>query len=164
MPAFDPKPDDSDWIAIGPFSRRAGVPASTLRYYESEGLMRGDRSESGRRRYPRSTLRRVAFIRVAQSIGLTLEEIRAALATLPGGRTPTPADWSRLSRDWRPLLDARISALTQLRDKLDACIGCGCLSLKRCALYNPDDKAAASGSGARFLLLNGASRSDGRRP
>jgi MerR family redox-sensitive transcriptional activator SoxR len=164
MPASDPKPDEGDWIAIGPFARRAGVPASTLRYYEAEGLLHGGRSESGRRQYPRSTLRRVAFIRVAQSIGLTLEQIRAALATLPGERTPTPADWSRLSSNWRPLLDARIAALTQLRDQLDACIGCGCLSLKRCALYNPNDKAAASGSGARFLLLDGARGSARRRP
>jgi MerR family redox-sensitive transcriptional activator SoxR len=156
MPATAPQPDDSDWIPIGPFARRAGVAASTLRYYEAEGLLHGARSDSGRRRYPRSTLRRVAFIRVAQSIGLTLEQIRAALATLPGGRTPTPADWARLSREWRPLLDARIAALAQLRDKLDACIGCGCLSLKRCALYNPDDQAAASGNGARFLLMNTA--------
>jgi MerR family transcriptional regulator, redox-sensitive transcriptional activator SoxR len=165
MPASDPQPDDSEWIAIGPFARRAGVPASTLRYYEAEGLLRGGRSESGRRRYPRSSLRRVAFIRVAQSIGLTLEQIRAALATLPGERTPTPADWSRLSRNWRPLLDARIAALTQLRDQLDACIGCGCLSLKRCALYNPADKAASSGSGARFLLLvDGVRGNDGPHP
>jgi len=155
MPSSDPTLDDGDWIAIGPFARRAGVAASTLRYYEAEGLLHGVRSESGRRRYPRSTLRRVAFIRVAQQIGLTLDQIRTALATLPGERTPTPGDWSRLSREWRPLLDARIEALTQLRDQLDACIGCGCLSLKRCALYNPQDKAAASGSGARFLLLNG---------
>jgi MerR family redox-sensitive transcriptional activator SoxR len=162
MPPNSAQPEDSDWIAIGPFARRAGVPASTLRYYEAEGLLHGGRSESGRRRYPRSTLRRVAFIRVAQSIGLTLDQIRAALATLPGERTPTPADWSRLSRNWRPLLDARIAALTQLRDQLDACIGCGCLSLKRCALYNPGDQAAASGSGARFMLLQGAKAGGGR--
>ncbi|MBC7664447.1 MAG: redox-sensitive transcriptional activator SoxR [Caulobacter sp.] len=155
MPSSDPTLDDGDWIAIGPFARRAGVAASTLRYYEAEGLLHGARSESGRRRYPRSTLRRVAFIRVAQQIGLTLDQIRTALATLPGERTPTPGDWSRLSREWRALLAARIGALTPLRDQLDACIGCGCLSLKRCALYNPQDKAAASGSGARFLLLNG---------
>src|SRR5579862_9236617 len=107
-----------DWLPIGAFSRRAGVPASTLRFYEAEGLLSGGRNESGRRRFPRAALRRVAFIRVAQSVGLTLEQIRAALATLPGERTPTPADWTRLSTQWRPLLDARIAALTRLRDQL----------------------------------------------
>jgi MerR family transcriptional regulator, redox-sensitive transcriptional activator SoxR len=164
MPAFDMTTDDSDWMAIGPFARRAGVLASTLRYYEAEGLLPSGRSESGRRRYPRSALRRVAFIRVAQSVGLTLEQIRAALATLPGERTPTKTDWSRLSRHWRPLLDARIAALTQLRDQLDQCIGCGCLSLKRCALYNPADRAASSGSGARFLLKDATRARADRRP
>jgi len=130
--------------------------ASTLRYYEAQGLMHGGRSESGRRRYPRAALRRVAFIRVAQQLGLTLEQIAAALATLPDGRTPTPADWARLSSAWRPQLDARIAALTRLRDQLDSCIGCGCLSLQRCALYNAGDRAAASGSGARFLAVEEA--------
>jgi MerR family redox-sensitive transcriptional activator SoxR len=155
---------ESDWIPIGPFARRAGVAASTLRYYEAEGLLSGGRSEAGRRRYPRAALRRVAFIRVAQQVGLTLEQIRAALATLPGERTPTPADWKRLSSAWRPLLDARIAALAELRDQLDSCIGCGCLSLQRCALYNPGDKAAASGSGARFLLLDNSRGNVNRRP
>ena len=149
----DPTPPHAgDWLAIGAFARRAGVAASTLRYYEAQGLMPGGRSESGRRRYPRSALRRVAFIRVAQQVGLTLEQIAAALATLPDGRTPTPADWARLSRAWRPQLDARIATLVRLRDQLDSCIGCGCLSLQRCALYNAGDRAAAAGSGARFLL------------
>jgi len=150
-----PAPSQHDWLAIGAFARRAGVSASTLRFYESQGLMQGGRSASGRRRYPRSALRRVAFIRVAQQVGLTLEQIAAALATLPDGRTPTPADWARLSTAWRPQLDARIAALTRLRDQLDSCIGCGCLSLQRCALYNAADRAAAAGSGARFLLLDG---------
>ena len=149
-------PSQNDWLAIGAFAHRAGVSASTLRYYEAQGLMRGGRSESGRRRYPRAALRRVAFIRVAQQVGLTLEQIAAALATLPDGRTPTPADWARLSATWRPQLDARIAALTKLRDQLESCIGCGCLSLQRCALYNADDRAAASGSGARFLMLDSA--------
>ena len=146
----------SDWLPIGAFAKRAGVPASTLRYYEAEGLLSGGRNDAGRRRYPRAALRRVAFIRVAQQVGLTLEQIRAALATLPGERTPTPADWKRLSSAWRPLLDARIAALTRLRDQLDSCIGCGCLSLQRCALYNPGDKASAAGAGARFLMLDDA--------
>jgi MerR family redox-sensitive transcriptional activator SoxR len=118
--------------------------------------MRGGRSTSGRRCYPRAALRRVAFIRAAQQLGLTLEQIAAALATLPDGRTPTPQDWARLSRAWRPQLDARIEALTRLRDQLDSCIGCGCLSLQRCALYNAGDRAAAAGGGARFLRVEPA--------
>ena len=141
-----------DWLEIGSLARRAGVAASALRFYEEQGLLAGSRSAGGRRRYPRAALRRVAFIRVAQSLGLSLAEIRAALATLPGERTPTQADWAKLSRSWQPLLDARIAALTRLRDQLASCIGCGCLSMKRCALYNPDDEAAQLGSGARFLL------------
>src|SRR5476651_1831162 len=103
-----PAPNEHDWMPIGAFAKRAGVAASALRYYESEGLLGAARSESGRRRYPRAALRRVAFIRVAQQVGLTLDEIRAALATLPDRRTPTQADWVALSRSWRPLLDARI--------------------------------------------------------
>ena len=149
-----PRLHESDWIPIGAFAKRAGVPASTLRYYEAEHLLEGGRSDAGRRRYPRAALRRVAFIRVAQQVGLTLEQIAAALATLPDARTPTPADWARLSAAWRPQLDARIAALTRLRDQLDSCIGCGCLSLQRCALYNAGDRAAASGGGARFLMLD----------
>jgi MerR family redox-sensitive transcriptional activator SoxR len=139
-------------IEIGAFARRAGVPASTLRFYESRGLLESSRTASGRRCYPRGALRRVAFVRVAQSVGLSLEQIRAALATLPERRTPTQADWTALSRQWRPLLDARIAELERLRDQLDACIGCGCLSLQRCALYNTADAAATTGSGARYLL------------
>jgi MerR family transcriptional regulator, redox-sensitive transcriptional activator SoxR len=151
-PSPAPRPVASDWLEIGHFARRAGVAASALRFYETQGLLAGGRSEAGRRRYPRSALRRVAFIRVAQSVGLSLADIQAALASLPGGRTPTQADWVRLSRDWRPLLDARIAALTQLRDQLSACIGCGCLSMKRCALYNPSDVAVSLGNGPRYLL------------
>lgn len=142
----------AELVPIGSFARRAGVAASTLRFYESQGLLEAVRTGSGRRCYPRSALRRVAFVRVAQSVGLTLEQIRAALASLPGGRTPTQADWGALSRQWRPLLDERIAELVRLRDQLDACIGCGCLSLTRCALYNAGDAAAATGSGPRYLL------------
>ncbi|MET0518578.1 MAG: redox-sensitive transcriptional activator SoxR [Burkholderiaceae bacterium] len=141
-----------EWLAIGALARRAGVAASALRFYEAQGLLSGSRTESGRRRYPRATLRRLAFIRVAQSVGLSLTEIRAALATLPDGRTPTLADWQRLSRGWQPLLDARIAALTQLRDQLTSCIGCGCLSMQKCKLYNPADGAAALGAGPRYLM------------
>lgn len=147
-----PPASTRDWLEIGSLARRAGVAASALRFYEAQGLLSGSRSAGGRRRYPRAALRRVAFIRVAQSLGLSLAEIRAALATLPGERTPTQADWERLSRGWKPLLDARIAALTRLRDQLSACIGCGCLSIRRCALYNPGDGAAVLGSGPRFLL------------
>jgi MerR family redox-sensitive transcriptional activator SoxR len=140
------------FLSIGEVAVRAGVSASTLRYYEREGLIAADRSDGGQRRYPREVLRRIAFIRVAQRVGLSLEEIQDALASLPHARTPTAADWGRLSRSWRPRLDARIAELERLRDGLDSCIGCGCLSLKVCQLSNPDDVAAAFGSGPRWLL------------
>lgn len=140
------------WLEIGELARRSGVAASALRFYEQQGLIEGGRSPAGRRRYPRQVLRRVAFIRVAQSLGLSLEDIRAALAGLPGGQAPSPQDWAQLAAHWRPLLDARIAALTRLRDQLDSCIGCGCLSMQHCALYNPEDRAAALGAGPRYLL------------
>lgn len=147
-------PTEPTWIPIGQLAQRAGVPASALRFYEDQGLIRGSRSAGNQRRYPKDVLRRVAFIRIAQSVGLSLEQIRAALATLPEQRTPTPADWARLSRQWQPLIQDRIDALTRLRDQLGACIGCGCLSLKTCRLYNPDDAAARLGAGPRYLLGN----------
>ena len=143
---------DDPLIPIAELARRAGVSASALRFYEEQGLLASTRSAGGRRQYPRSELRRVAFIRAAQAVGLSLQQIAQALGSLPGGRAPTQADWARLSRQWRPLLDAQIDALTKLRDQLDACIGCGCLSLKKCRLYNPDDGAAAFGAGPRYLL------------
>ena len=143
---------EKPWITIGDVATRAGVAASTLRFYETEGLISGRRSAGGHRQYARDTLRRIAFIRAAQAVGLALPDIRAALATLPDGRTPNKADWSRLARDWGPRLDAQIAALQRLRLKLDSCIGCGCLSMKACALYNPKDAAAARGAGARYLL------------
>lgn len=148
-----PQPEPT-WIPIGLLAQRAGVPASALRYYEDQGLIRGSRSAGNQRRYPKDVLRRVAFIRIAQSVGLSLEQVRDALATLPEQRTPTAADWARLSRQWQPLIQARIDALTRLRDQLGACIGCGCLSLKTCRLYNPDDAAARLGTGPRYLLGN----------
>jgi len=144
------------WLSIGETAARSGVAASALRFYEDEGLVHAERTAGGQRRFARDTLRRLAFIRAAQLVGLTLEEISAALATLPDSRTPTVADWTRLSRAWRPRLDQQIAAMTRLRDDLTSCIGCGCLSLKACALYNPDDAAAGLGSGARFLLGDGA--------
>jgi len=140
------------WLTIGAFAQRCGVAASTLRFYESQGLLHGRRSGGGHRQYRRADLRRVAFVRAAQAVGLSLQQVRDALATLPDGRTPTGPDWQRLAQGWRPLLDARIGALTRLRDQLTSCIGCGCLSLRHCALYNPDDVAAARGAGPRYLL------------
>ena len=140
-----------DDLTIGELSQRSGVAASAIRYYEDRGLVSPRRTTGNQRRYPRATLRRLAFIRTAQRVGLTLEEIDAALATLPSNRTPTKADWTRLSRGWRPRLDARIAQLERLRDTLDSCIGCGCLSLRRCALSNPGDVVAPRGPGPVFL-------------
>lgn len=128
------------------------MASPTLRYYEAEALIHAERSPGNQRRFARSTLRRVAFIRAAQGIGLSLQEIRDALRKLPSDRTPTTADWERLSRGWRGHLDTRIQELERLRDELTGCIGCGCLSLRRCALFNRRDRAAANGAGARYLL------------
>ncbi len=139
-------------MTVGEVASRAGIAPSTLRYYEREGLIEASRSDGGQRRYQRDVLRRIAFVRAAQRVGLTLDEIREALGSLPRARTPTRADWARLSRSWRPRLDARISELERLRDGLDSCIGCGCLSLRACQLSNPNDVAAALGSGPRWLL------------
>lgn len=141
-------------LTIGEVANRAGVAPSALRFYERERLIEATRSDGGQRRYHRDVLRRIAFVRAAQRVGLSLDEIRAALATLPGGRTPTAKDWARLSRGWRPMLDERIAELTRLRDRLDSCIGCGCLSLHDCALSNPGDEAAAQGPGAQWLFKN----------
>ena len=138
-------------ITIGELSERSGVATSAIRYYEELGLVSSRRTAGNQRRYERAMLRRLAFIRTAQRVGLTLEEIEAALATLPSNRTPTKADWTRLSRGWRPRLDAQIQQLERLRDTLDSCIGCGCLSLRRCALSNPGDEASERGPGPVFL-------------
>jgi MerR family transcriptional regulator, redox-sensitive transcriptional activator SoxR len=139
-------------LTIGAVSERTGVAASALRYYEAEGLIGSERTDGGQRRFARDVIRRVSFIRVAQQVGLSLEDIRTALATLPERRTPTTKDWHRLSESWRPRLDAQIALLERLRDRLDGCIGCGCLSLGFCKLLNPDDVAGRSGAGPRFLL------------
>ncbi len=141
-----------EWLSIGDVARRTGMATSALRFYEREGLLESSRSEGGQRRYHREVLRRVAFVRVAQTVGLSLDEIRDALASLPQSRTPTKADWARVSRGWRPRLDEQIANLERLRDKLSDCIGCGCLSLRACALYNPEDRAAVLGTGPRYLL------------
>ena len=138
-------------LTIGELSHRSGVSTSALRYYESQGLIGSERTSGNQRRYRRAVLRRVAFVRSAQRVGLTLEEIAEALGTLPEGRTPTRADWARLSRSWRPRIDAQIERLERLRDRLDGCIGCGCLSLKTCSLQNPEDEVAPRGPGAVYL-------------
>lgn len=139
-------------LTIGELARRSGAAPSALRYYESIGLISSTRTTGNQRRYPRSQLRRVAFIRIAQRVGLSLEEIAAALAELPGGRTPTKADWSRLSARWRARLDKQIGLLERLRDRLDSCIGCGCLSLQQCRISNPDDVHDTDGPGPYYLL------------
>ena len=144
-------------LPIGDFARRAGVAASALRFYEDQGLLMSQRSASGRRQFARSELRRVAFIRAAQQLGLSLDQIRAALASLPDARTPTARDWERLSRAWQPLLAARIAELQQLQETLASCIGCGCLSLVKCKLYNPQDAAGRRGAGARYWAGDRAS-------
>lgn len=152
----------SGHLIIGEFAARAGVSVATLRFYEERGLVHATRNAGNQRRYLRAELRRVAFVKAAQQVGLTLGEIEQEMATLPGGRVPTRADWARLSRSWRPRLDARIAELERLRDGLEGCIGCGCLSLRTCALYNPGDRAAATGSGARYLEAPGPRQETGR--
>ena len=134
-------------ISIGQLSERSGVATSALRYYEDQGLISSERTPGNQRRYAKATLRRVGFIKSAQRVGLTLEEIRGALATLPDNRTPTKADWARLSRGWRPRLEEQIRRIERLRDNLDGCIGCGCLSLQKCTLMNPGDALAEFGPG-----------------
>jgi len=139
-------------LSIGAVSDRTGVAPSALRFYEAEGLIHSTRSAGGQRRYVRDTLRRVSFVRVAQQVGLSLDEIRTALASLPDSRTPTAKDWERLSSSWRPRIDHQIAMLERLRDRLHGCIGCGCLSLGFCKLLNPDDQAAQRGPGPRYIL------------
>jgi MerR family redox-sensitive transcriptional activator SoxR len=138
-------------LTIGEVAGRSGLAASALRFYEEQGLISATRTAGGARRYPRSVLRRLAIIRAGRNVGLTLPEIRTALDTLPADRPATAREWARLSQGWRDRLDEQIAALTQLRDGLTSCIGCGCLSLERCALSNPADMAAAIGPGARWL-------------
>lgn len=150
--------DSHDLLPIGEVVRRSGFAASALRFYESEGLIHATRSPGGQRLFERSTLRRLAFIRAASNVGLRLEEIRSELARLPSNRTPTRADWQRVSRHWRGRLDEQIAALERLRDGLDGCIGCGCLSLQRCRLTNPDDVVAGIDDKPGAKLLPGALR------
>ncbi len=142
---------DDEWLGVGELAARSGFATSALRYYEKAGLISATRTAGGQRRFERSTLRRLAFIRAARHVGLSLDEVRDVLARLPRSRTPTRADWTRISRQWRQRLDAEIQALVALRDGLDSCIGCGCLSLQRCRISNPHDVAAAAGPGAVYL-------------
>ena len=141
----------TDHLTVSEVADRSGFAPSALRFYEREGLIQATRTSGNQRRYERGVLRRLAFIRAARNVGLSLDEVAAALATLPDSRTPTRADWTRLSRAWRARLDAQIAALEKLRDGLDSCIGCGCLSLQHCAIQNPRDLAAAFGEGAQYL-------------
>lgn len=138
-------------LTIGELAERSGVAPSALRFYEEKGLIFSERTTGNQRRYRKSTLRRVAFVRTAQRVGLSLEEIGTALSDLPAGRTPTKSDWHRISKAWRPRLDEQIRRIELLRDRLDSCIGCGCLSLRSCALTNPDDALHERGSGAVLL-------------
>ena len=139
-------------LSIGELARRTGLSVSAIRFYESRGLVSAIRTGGNQRRFLRSDIRRLSFALVAQRVGLSLSEIEAELATLPQGRAPTKADWEDMSRRMRGALDDRIAMLEKTRDLLDGCIGCGCLSLEACALYNPADRAARAGSGPRFLL------------
>jgi MerR family transcriptional regulator, redox-sensitive transcriptional activator SoxR len=140
-------------LTVGEVAQRSGVAVSALHFYETKGLIRSRRSSGNQRRYARDALRRIAVIRTAQRVGISLEQIAAALDTLPQDKAPTRADWSRLSRQWRDDLNQRIAQLQKLRDTLDDCIGCGCLSLKRCALRNPGDTLARAGPGAQRLQI-----------
>jgi len=139
-------------LTIGEVARRSGVASSALRFYEERGLITSERAGSGHRRYPRAVLRRIAFIVFAQRIGLTLDEIGSELARLPPDRAPTRRDWSRLSGGWTARIDQRVAELERLKDGLTECIGCGCLSLERCKLANPDDRAARLGAGPRYWV------------
>ena len=139
-------------FSIGEVAARSGVATSALRFYEEHGLITSDRADSNHRRYHADVLRRVSFIRVAQKVGLTLAEIKSALELLPERRTPNRHDWADLAAGWGPRLDEQIATLQRLRENLDGCIGCGCLSLETCAIWNPDDVAAELGTGPRYVL------------
>lgn len=139
-------------LAIGAVARRTGLSVSAIRFYEEQGLVSAERNAGGQRRFLRSDIRRLSFVMIAQGCGFSISEIRAVLGGLPEKRTPTPEDWAAISTGFREALNARIDAMTQLRDRLDGCIGCGCLSLDKCALYNPSDRAAQKGAGPRYLL------------
>jgi MerR family redox-sensitive transcriptional activator SoxR len=138
-------------LTIGELAARSGVAPSALRFYEAQGLISARRTDGNQRRYQRAVLRRVALVQAGRAAGIPLARVRAALATLPSRRTPTRRDWERLSRGWAEDLDGRIATLVAIRDRLTTCIGCGCLSIDRCSLLNPDDEAGGLGSGAHYL-------------
>ncbi|MDF7776517.1 redox-sensitive transcriptional activator SoxR [Sphingomonas sp. AOB5] len=142
----------NELLAIGDLASRTGVAVSAIRFYEAKGLVSAFRTSGGQRRFLRSDIRRISFALIAQQMGLTIPQIAAELAKLPEGRAPTAADWKRISNGFRKLIDERIAMLERTRNILDGCIGCGCLSLRKCALYNPDDRAARSGTGPRFVI------------
>lgn len=142
----------NDGLSIGALATRTGLAVSAIRYYEAQGLIKPWRNGGGQRRFERADLRRLSFVMIAQQFGFTLPQIKAELDRLPGGRTPTKADWAKISEGFRAALDQRITTLTKLRDNLDGCIGCGCLSLEACALYNPTDQARKMGQGPRYLM------------
>jgi MerR family redox-sensitive transcriptional activator SoxR len=153
-------PAPTDLLSIGDLATRTGLSVSAIRFYEERGLVSPIRNAGKQRRFPRSDIRRLSFVLIAQQIGFTIEEIGALLARLPQKRTPTLKDWETISRDFRRELDARITAMTRMRDNLDGCIGCGCLSLKRCQLYNPGDRVRRHGPGPRFLLGEAREKTD----
>jgi len=142
----------SDGVSIGALAKRTGLAVSAIRYYEAQGLIHPWRNAGGQRRFQRADIRRLSFVMISQQFGFSLPEIRTVLDGLPGARTPTPEDWARISTEFRAALNARIETLEKLRDNLDGCIGCGCLSLPKCALYNPADSAREKGVGPRYLM------------
>ena len=150
----------SEGLPIGKLAERTGLSVSAIRFYESRGLVMADRNAGGQRRFDKSAIRKLSFVMIAQQLGFSIGEIGKQLTSLPKKRAPTKRDWTRISRQFGQELDERIEALTNLRDRLDGCIGCGCLSLKNCSLYNPEDRAASNGPGPRYLLGDkpGASR------
>lgn len=154
MAAAD-NPVVESFLSIGQLARRSGVAASALRFYEARGLIRADRASSGHRRFPRATLRRVAFIVFARRLGMTLDEIRGELDKLPSDQVPSGEDWAKLSGPWTARIDARIAELQRLKAGLTECIGCGCLSLRGCELLNPSDEAARDGAGPRYWVGEG---------
>ena len=139
-------------LSIGDLATRTGLSVSAIRFYEKKGLITPDRNQGNQRRYEGSDIRRLSFVLIAQQIGFSIEEIKSLMAQLPEARTPTKADWTRISRTFRKTLDERIAVMQRMRDNLDGCIGCGCLSLKACSLYNPEDKARRLGVGPRYVL------------
>lgn len=147
-------------LSIGEVAKRTGLAVSAIRFYETQGLVSASRNAGGQRRFARSTIRRLSFILIAQQLGYQLHQIKDQLAALPRERTPTQKDWAKMSRAFRASLDERIATMERLRDKLDGCIGCGCLSLKNCTLYNPNDKAAATGAGPQFVMRSMAASKD----